>query len=59
MLILLSIAAAAALTPGLSRRPDTALRVATGLVSHTLCSDTFVIGLDPDRVAAETLAGLR
>lgn len=32
--------------------------MATGLVSHTLCSDTFVIGLDPDRVVAETLPGL-
>ena len=40
------------------RRPDTALRVATGLVSHTLCSDTFVSGLDPDRVAAEMLPGM-
>ncbi|HEY7039021.1 MAG TPA: serine hydrolase [Methylomirabilota bacterium] len=32
--------------------------MATGLVSHTLCSDTFVIGLDPERVAAETLPGM-
>jgi hypothetical protein len=32
--------------------------VVTGLVSHTLCSDTFVVGLDPDRVAAEMLPGM-
>lgn len=32
--------------------------MATGLVSHTLCSDTFVSGLDPIRVAAETLPGM-
>ena len=28
-----------------------AVRVATGLVSHTLCSETFVAGLDPDQRA--------
>ena len=28
-------------------RPDQAARVATGLVSHTLCSETFVAGFDP------------
>jgi len=32
--------------------------VATGLVSHTLCSDAFVSGLDPDQVAAEMLPGM-
>ncbi|HUM18013.1 MAG TPA: serine hydrolase [Candidatus Nitrosotalea sp.] len=40
--------------PGLAHRPGTALRVATGLVSHTLCSDTFVAGLDPTRTVTET-----
>jgi CubicO group peptidase (beta-lactamase class C family) len=52
------IAVAGAVAFGLTRRPDTALRVATGLVSHTLCSDTFVIGLDPAQVAAETFPGM-
>ena len=30
-------------------------RAATGFVSHTLCSGTFVSGLNPDRVYADTL----
>src|SRR4030095_8870767 len=29
--------------------------VATGLISHTLCSETFVAGLDPVQTFAETL----
>jgi hypothetical protein len=28
-------------------RPGRALRVATGTVSHILCSEVFVVGLDP------------
>ena len=36
-------------------RPDKAARVATGLISHTLCSETFVAGLDPIQTFAETL----
>jgi len=39
----------------LARRVDQSLRVATGLVSHTLCSETFVCGLDPDQVYEEIL----
>jgi len=31
------------------------LHVATGLISHTLCSETFVSGEDPDVVYAESL----
>jgi CubicO group peptidase (beta-lactamase class C family) len=31
------------------------LHVATGLISHTLCSETFVSGEDPDLVYAESL----
>lgn len=37
-------------------RPDRALRVATGVAAHDLCSETFVSGLDPDQVFAESLA---
>src|SRR3954469_5575416 len=42
-------------------RPDRAIRVATGLVAHNVCSKSFVSGLDPDTVFAETTerAGIR
>jgi hypothetical protein len=33
-------------------------RVATGFVAHILCSETFVSGLDPDRVFSETMAAM-
>ncbi len=33
-------------------------RVATGFVANILCSSTFVSGLDPDRVLAETTAAM-
>jgi CubicO group peptidase (beta-lactamase class C family) len=36
-------------------RPDRAIRVATGFVAHNICSKTFVSGLDPQTVFAETL----
>ena len=36
-------------------RPDRAIRVATGAVAHIVCSKTFVSGLDPQTVFAETL----
>ena len=39
----------------LARRVDESLRVATGLISHTLCSETFVCGLDPNQVYEEIL----
>src|SRR6195952_2042709 len=35
--------------------PDRAIRLATGFVPHTICSKTFVSGLDPQTVFAETL----
>ena len=42
-------------------RPDLAIRVATGLVAHNVCSKSFVSGLDPQTVFAETTdrAGIR
>lgn len=48
MIGLLALAFAAA-------RAQDAPRVTTGFVSRLLCSATFVSGLDPDRVYAETL----
>jgi CubicO group peptidase (beta-lactamase class C family) len=42
-------------------RPDRAIRVATGVVAHNVCSKSFVSGLDPQTVFAETTdrAGIR
>ena len=42
-------------------RPDRAVRVATGLVAHNVCSKSFVSGLHPQTVFAETTerAGIR
>lgn len=36
-------------------RPDKALRVATGFTAHVLCSETFVSGLDPGEVYAQSI----
>ena len=36
-------------------RPDRAARVATGAVAHDVCSKTFISGLDPQMVFAETM----
>lgn len=51
------ILAAAAVAASVVFRPDKAFRVVTGLVSHTLCSETFVAGLDPDQTYRETFQG--
>lgn len=42
-------------------RPDRAVRVATGVVAHNVCSKSFVSGLDPETVFSETIErdGLR
>lgn len=42
-------------------RPDRAIRVATGVAAHDICSKTFVSGLDPALVLDETLtrSGIR
>jgi CubicO group peptidase (beta-lactamase class C family) len=39
-------------------RAHDAPRVATGFVAHTLCSQTFVSGLDPDQVFLESTAAM-
>ena len=46
---------------GIIFRPDRAIRVATGVVAHNVCSKTFVSGLDPQTVYSETTerAGIR
>ena len=46
---------------GIIFRPDRAIRVATGVVAHNVCSKTFVSGLDPQTVYTETTerAGIR
>jgi CubicO group peptidase (beta-lactamase class C family) len=43
------------------RHPERAIRVATGVVAHNVCSKSFVSGLDPQTVFNETMdrAGLR
>ena len=48
--LLLTVLSAACVT----FRPDRAIRVATGVVAHNVCSKTFVSGLDPQTVFSET-----
>ena len=52
LLVTATICGALALT---AVRAHDVPRVATGFVSHTLCSAAFVSGVDPDEVFAETL----
>ena len=56
-----ALVVAALTVPAVIFRPDRAIRVATGVVAHNVCSKTFVSGLDPKTVFAETTdrAGLR
>ena len=49
-LVLAALVAAAAIF-----RPDRAIRVATGAVADSVCAKTFVSGLDPETVFAETM----
>jgi CubicO group peptidase (beta-lactamase class C family) len=58
LLIILLLAVTASIAAVLVLRPGRALRVATGLVSHTLCSDTFVAGLDPGASFSETFGSM-
>jgi CubicO group peptidase (beta-lactamase class C family) len=48
-LVLAALAAAAIF------RPDRAIRIATGAVADAVCAKTFVSGLDPEAVFAETM----
>src|SRR6266481_3235018 len=41
--------------PGRDLPPDRAVRVATSAVADSVCAKTFVSGLDPDAVFAETM----
>jgi CubicO group peptidase (beta-lactamase class C family) len=41
--------------PLVHRRADRAIRVATGVVAHNVCSKSFVSGLDPQTVFNETM----
>jgi hypothetical protein len=45
---------AALAAPVVIYRPDRAIRVATGVVAHNICSKSFVSGLDPRTVFSET-----
>lgn len=51
----------AAVASAIIFRPDRAVRVATGVVAHNVCAKSFVSGLDPQAVFAETTerAGIR
>jgi len=55
VLVTTTLCGALALT---SVRAHDAPRIATGFVAHILCSQTFVSGLDPDRVFSETTAAM-
>ncbi|MBN8941062.1 MAG: serine hydrolase [Rhizobiales bacterium] len=54
-MIVLAAATAFSAVALTAARPQEAARVATGFVSHILCSATFISGLDPDQVFAETV----
>lgn len=51
----LGLAIAAAAPAWAFFRPDRALQVATGITARTLCSETFISGLNPARVYSESL----
>ena len=50
----LAVVPAALLAACVIYRPDRAVQVAAGVVAHDLCSKTFVSGVDPQMVVAET-----
>jgi len=51
-----AVAAAALATAIGILRPDKTVRVVTGLVAHSLCSETLVSGIDPEATRREMLA---
>lgn len=51
---IVALALIAVVTLGFIYRPGDAIRVATGFVAHNVCSKTFVSGLDPQAVFAES-----
>jgi CubicO group peptidase (beta-lactamase class C family) len=55
VLALLTALAALSVTGCNATRPDQAIRIGTANTSHTLCSGTFVSGLDPDQLFAESV----
>jgi CubicO group peptidase (beta-lactamase class C family) len=59
--VVAAVVLAVPMAAGIIFRPDRAIRVATGVVAHNVCSKTFVSGLDPQTVFTETIArdGLR
>ena len=54
--VFVAVALAVPVAAGIIYRPDRAIRVATGVVAHNVCSKTFVSGLDPQTVFSETIA---
>ena len=57
ILILATTSALSALALGVARAHDVP-KVATGFIANILCSETFVSGLDPEKVLAETTAAM-
>ncbi|MBC7578337.1 MAG: serine hydrolase [Tardiphaga sp.] len=57
ILILAAVPALGMLSWAVARAQD-APRISTGFVAHTLCSATFVSGVDPDQTFAETMAAM-
>jgi CubicO group peptidase (beta-lactamase class C family) len=57
ILMFAATAALGALALSVARARDVP-KVATGFVANVLCSETFISGLDPERIFAETLAAM-
>jgi CubicO group peptidase (beta-lactamase class C family) len=57
LFVLATTTALGALTLSAARAHDVP-KVATGFIANVLCSETFVSGLEPDRILAETTAAM-